>query len=190
MDLFARAHRPGVAMAAEPDLGRDIARLRARGAELVVVSFHVGDNYAPPTRAARTWAERAIDDGADLVVDHHPHVAHPIAMYKGRAVALSLGNYAFGTPGRFFRRSHPEMLDLGLLALAHARRCPSGGAAFDRLELVPMAVHNERVRYRPEPLTGEELTAALDKLRAASARRGADVREENGRGVVTLEGCR
>jgi poly-gamma-glutamate synthesis protein (capsule biosynthesis protein) len=188
LGLFARAHHPGVAMAAEPDLARDIARLRAR-ADLVVVSFHAGDNYAPPTRAQRRWAERAIDDGADLVVEHHPHVAQPIALYKGRAIALSLGNYAFGTPGRFFRRADPDMLDLGLLALAHARRCPSGGAAFDRLELVPIAVHNERVRYRPEPLVDRELAAAIDRLRAASARWGAEVRAENGRAVVTLAGC-
>ena len=188
MDLFARAHHPGVAMAAEPDLARDIARLRAR-ADLVVVSFHIGDNYAPPTHAARAWAERAIDDGADLVVDHHPHVAHPIAMYRGRPVVLSLGNYAFGTPGRFFRRADPDMLALGLLAVAHARRCPGGGAAFDRLELVPLAVHNERVRYRPEPLTGSELTEAIDRLRDRSQRLGADVRAEGGRAVVTLGGC-
>jgi len=189
IDLFARAHRAGVAMLAEPDLARDIARLRAAGAELVVVNLHAGDNYAPPTRAARLWAERAIDDGADLVIGHHPHVAHPIALYRGHAIALSLGNYAFGTPGRFYRRSDPDMLDLGLLALAHARRCPGGGAAFDRLELVPLAVHNERVRYRPEPLVDAELTDALARLRERSARAGADVRAVNGRGVVTLAGC-
>jgi poly-gamma-glutamate synthesis protein (capsule biosynthesis protein) len=189
VDQFARAHRAGVAMAAEPDLQRDIARLRAAGAALVVVSFHAGDNYAPPTRGQRWWAERAIDDGADLVIEHHPHVAQPIAMYRGRAIALSLGNYAFGTPGRFFRQSDPDMLDLGLLAVAHARRCGNGGAAFDRLELVPLAVHNERVRYRPEPLAGAELADALARLREMSARNGADVRAENGRGVVTLAGC-
>ena len=188
MDLFARAHHPGVAMAVEPDLRRDIARLHAR-ADLVVVSFHIGDNYAPPTYAARAWAERAIDDGADLVVDHHPHVAHPIAMYRGRAIALSLGNYAFGTPGRFFRRADPDMLDLGLFAVAHARRCPSGGAAFDRLELVPLAVHNERVRYRPEPLAGSELTDALNRLRDRSQRLGAALHVESGRAILPLGGC-
>ena len=188
MDLFARARHPGVAMAAEPDLALDVARLRAR-ADLVVVSFHIGDNYAPPTRAQRRWAERAIDAGADLVVEHHPHVAQPVAMYRGRPVVLSLGNYAFGTPGRFFRRADPDLLDLGLLALAHARRCPSGGAAFDRLELVPLAVHNDRVRYRPEPLAGRELATALDRLRESSQRWGADVRADSGRAVVTLPGC-
>src|SRR5262249_12337969 len=97
-DQFARAHRAGTAMAAEPDLGRAIARLRAAGAALVVVSFHFGDNYAPPTRGQRHWAERAIDDGADLVIGHHPHVAQPVALHRGRPIALSLGNYAFGTP--------------------------------------------------------------------------------------------
>ncbi|HEX6836699.1 MAG TPA: CapA family protein, partial [Polyangia bacterium] len=188
LGLFARAHHPGVAMAAEPDLALDVARLRAR-ADLVVVSFHMGDNYAPPTRAQRRWAERAIDAGADLVVEHHPHVAQPVAMYRGRAIVLSLGNYAFGTPGRFFRRADPDLFDLGLLALAHARRCPSGGAAFDRLELVPLAVHNERVRYRPEPLAGRELATALDRLRESSERWGADVRTDSGRAVVTLAGC-
>jgi len=191
VDQFARAHRAGVAMAAEPDVARDIARLRAAGAVVVVVNLHAGDNYAPPTRAQVRLAERAIDDGADLVIGHHPHVAHAVALYRGRAIALSLGNYAFGTSGRFSQSGvDPDVLELGLLAVAHARRCPGGGAAFDRLELVPLAVHNDRVHFRPEPLTGSELDAALARLRAMSARRGADLRVDGGRGVVTLAGCR
>jgi poly-gamma-glutamate synthesis protein (capsule biosynthesis protein) len=189
LDQFARAHRAGVAMAAEPDLARDVARLRRGGAALVVVNLHGGDNYAAPTRGQIRWAERAIDDGADLVIGHHPHVAQPIARWRGHAIALSLGNYAFGTPGRFSRRAEPDRLDVGLLAIAHARACPGGGAAFDRLELVPLAVHNERVRYRPEPLVDRELADALAQLREMSKRYGADVRVEGGRGVVTLDGC-
>jgi poly-gamma-glutamate synthesis protein (capsule biosynthesis protein) len=188
VDQFARAHRAGVAMAAEPDLARDVARLRAR-ADLVVVSFHVGENYEPPTRAARRWSERAIDAGADLVVDHHPHVAHPIAIYRGRPIVLSVGNYAFGTQGRFSGRAVADVLEVGLLAFAHARRCAGGGAAFDRLELVPMAVHNDRVRFRPEPLAGAELADTLARLGEASRRHGAELRDEGGRGVVTLPGC-
>ncbi|MGZ3405417.1 MAG: CapA family protein, partial [Polyangia bacterium] len=188
VDQFARAHRGGVAMAAEPDLARDVARLRAR-ADLVVVSFHVGENYQPPTRAARRWSERAIDAGADLVVDHHSHVAHPIAMYRGRPIVLSVGNYAFGTQGRFGLHRDRDLLDVGLLAFAHARRCAGGGAAFDRLELVPIAVHNDRVRFRPEPLAGAELADTLARLGEASRRYGAELRDEAGRGVVTLAGC-
>ena len=180
---FARAHRAGVAMAAMPDLARDVARLRAR-ADLVIVSFHVGDNYAPPTAAALAWGRRAIDAGADLVVDHHPHVAHPVALHRGRAILLSIGNYAFGTVGRFDEPGG-ERSAVGLLARAHARRCPAGGAAIDRLELLPLAVQNERVHFRPEPLAGAERDATLARLAARSAAYGADLRD----GVVTLAGC-
>ncbi len=189
VDLYARSGHPGAAVAAEPDLERDVARLRAR-ADLVVVSFHAGDNYARPTPSQLAWARRAIDAGADLVVEHHPHVAHPVAMYRGRAILLSLGNFAFGTLGRFPERDPaPDVFGVGLLALAHARRCAQGGAAFDRLELVPVAVHNQRVRYRPEPLHDAELAATLGRIAAASAPLGADVRKEGERGVVTLPGC-
>jgi capsule synthesis protein PGA_cap len=189
VDLYARHGHAGAAMLAEPDLDRDVRRLRAR-ADLVVVALHAGDNYAPPSRAQLDWARRAIDAGADLVVEHHPHVAHPVAVYRGRAIALSLGNYAFGTPGRFSARDPaPDIFGVGLLAVAHARRCAAGGAAFDRLELVPIAVHNQRVRYRPEPLHGRELADVLARLRTASAPLGADVVPVGERGVVTLPGC-
>jgi poly-gamma-glutamate synthesis protein (capsule biosynthesis protein) len=189
VDLYARHGHAGAAMLAEPDFDRDVRRLRAR-ADLVVVALHAGDNYAPPSRAQLDWARRAIDAGADLVVEHHPHVAHPVAVYRGRAIALSLGNYAFGTPGRFPARDPaPDIFGVGLLAVAHARRCAAGGAAFDRLELVPIAVHNQRVRYRPEPLHGPALADVLARLRAASAPLGADVVPVGERGVVTLPGC-
>ena len=187
VDQFARARHPGVAFAAEPDLDRDVARLRAR-ADLVVVSFHAGDNYAAPRSSQLAWARRAVDAGADLVVEHHPHVAQPVALYRGRAILLSLGNYAFGTPGRFDRFHADDALDIGLLAVAHARRCDVG-AAFDRVELVPLVVHNDRVNYRPELLAGAELYDALARLTKMSARYGASLVDENGRGVVPLAGC-
>jgi len=188
VDQFARARHPGVAMAAEPDLARDVARLRA-AADLVVVSLHAGENYGPPSAGALRWSRRAIDAGADLVVAHHPHVAHPVALYRGRPILLSLGNYAFGTLGRFGVPVHPDVLAVGLFAFAHARRCPQGGAAFDRVELLPLAVQNQRVHFRPEPLHDVELAGALERLRAASARYGADLRAQGDRAVVTLPGC-
>jgi poly-gamma-glutamate synthesis protein (capsule biosynthesis protein) len=181
VDQFARPRHPGVAAAVEPDVDRDIARLRAV-TDLVVVSFHMGDNYAPPTAATIAWSRRAIDAGADLVVNHHPHLAHPLMIWRGRAVALSLGNYAFGTQAR-------PTLDYGLVAIARARRCDDGHAAFERMEIVPLAVQNERVHYRPEPLQGAELDRELGRLIVASVGYGARITVENGRGVLRLDGC-
>ena len=182
VDQYARPHHPGVAGAAEPDLGRDIARLRAAGAELIVVSLHIGDNYEPPTASALAWSRHAVDAGADLVVNHHPHVAHPILRWKGKPVLLSIGNYAFGTRAR-------AELDYGLLALARARRCPGGGAAFERVEIVPLAVQNERVRYRPERLVGSELQTELTHLAQISRPYGAELTLADDRAVLALDGC-
>lgn len=37
----------------------------------------------------------AIDNGADLVICHHPHILHGVELYNGKLVAHSLGNFAF-----------------------------------------------------------------------------------------------
>lgn len=170
---FAGRGHPGVAAAQVADLRKDIARLRPM-VDVLVVSFHMGLNYAPPSPETIAWSRRAIDLGADLVVNHHPHVADPLMMHRGRPIVLSLGNYAFGTPG------FPE-LDYGWLALARI-----AGRRLERLEIIPLNVQNQEVRFRPRPLPEAELGAALERLRAQSAPLGADVRIEGGRGVLHL----
>jgi poly-gamma-glutamate synthesis protein (capsule biosynthesis protein) len=179
VDLFARARHPGVAMLDPDDLARDLERLRAR-ADVVVVLLHAGDNYAPPRPSTEKWGERAIDLGADLVVITHPHVAHPLHLYKGKPILLSLGNYAFGTPGT-------SALDWGWLALAHLTgRAPE--TRIDRVELIPLAVQNRRVYFRPQLLDGAELERALTRMRDQSAEWGANLRVSlEGRGRVILE---
>ncbi|HWE30296.1 MAG TPA: CapA family protein, partial [Polyangia bacterium] len=181
VDQFAHRHHPGVAAAFDRAVREDIARLRKQ-AQLVVVSFHMGDNYAPPTPATIAWSRRAIDLGADLVVNHHPHVAHPLMMWHKKPIVLSLGNYAFGTEAR-------PSLDYGMLAVAHARRCGNGSAAFDRVEIVPLAVQNRRVNYRPEPLHDAELDAFIARLVRDSAPFGAALETDAGRAVLPLGGC-
>jgi len=70
---------------------------RAKGTnDLVIVSFHFGDEYqAKPNASQELWARKAIDAGADLVVGHHPHVVQPLEKYKEGYIAYSLGNFVF-----------------------------------------------------------------------------------------------
>ena len=171
VDQFARRGHPGVAALVDADLRADIARLRPL-VDVLVVSLHLGDNYAPPSASTLRWSRRAIDLGADLVVNHHPHLAHPVLLHHGRPILLSLGNYAFGTPGR-------PPLDYGWLALAQIER-----RRLVRIEIVPLAVQNAQVQFRPEPLRDEELARALERLRTESKKYGADVRIERGRGIL------
>ena len=171
-DLFARAHHPGIARLTDSALAEDIARLRPL-VDVLVVSFHIGTNYTPPKKSTIAWSERAVELGADLVIDHHPHVAHPLMVHLGRPIALSLGNFAFATEGH-------EELDYGWLLTAHI-----SGRALDRVEMVPLSVQNRRVRFRPEPLVGEERGRVLAAFASASAEYGAKLKVEADRVVWT-----
>ena len=173
VDQFARARRPGTVALTELALREDLSRLRAR-ADLVVVLLHIGYNYRAPADTTIAWSRRAIELGADLVIDHHPHVAHPIMMHQGKPIALSVGNYAFGTPGR-------EELNEGLLVYAEIE-----GRRLDRLEIVPIDVQNRRVGFQPRPLVGVALDGSLARLIAASAARGAQLERVGDRAVLRL----
>lgn len=72
----------------------DIAAAR-QAADIVVVSFHAGDEYAPHNATQERIYHDAIDAGANLVIGHHPHVVQDIEQYHGGWIAYSLGNFIF-----------------------------------------------------------------------------------------------
>ncbi|KUO75634.1 MAG: D-Ala-D-Ala dipeptidase [Desulfosporosinus sp. BRH_c37] len=64
---------------------------------LIIVSFHWGtENKSTPTSEQRELGRLAIDQGAALVLGHHPHVIQPIEEYQGKSIVYSLGNFVFG----------------------------------------------------------------------------------------------
>ena len=87
--------------------GRLIKKLRGES-DIVIVSMHIGAEgaaHAHLTRKKETYlgedrgnpyefARFAIDNGADLVFGHGPHVLRAIDLYKGKFIAYSLGNFA------------------------------------------------------------------------------------------------
>ncbi|MES2215792.1 MAG: CapA family protein [Patescibacteria group bacterium] len=71
----------------------DVAKTMA---DLVVVSFHWGNEYETKHNAEQElWAHAAIDAGANLVVGHHPHVMQEVERYNDGYIAYSLGNFVF-----------------------------------------------------------------------------------------------
>lgn len=77
-------------------LKNDITALKQE-ADFVVINFHWGDeNSYKPNSTQKYLAHYAIDQGADLIVGHHPHVVQGLEKYKGKIIAYSMGNFAFG----------------------------------------------------------------------------------------------
>ena len=78
------------------ELKADIQTLKER-ASLIIVSFHWGiENNYNPTQEQRQLGQFAVDQGADLVLGHHPHVLQTYETYQGKCIVYSLGNFVFG----------------------------------------------------------------------------------------------
>lgn len=79
------------------DLLDNIASLKEQGAQIIIVSFHWGqEKENVPSDVQVELAHTAVDNGADLVLGHHPHVLQGIEEYKGKNIVYSLGNFCFG----------------------------------------------------------------------------------------------
>lgn len=80
---------------------RDLQRAREQS-EIVVLNLHFGDEYQPmPNESQIDLAHFAAENGADIILGHHPHVLQPPAWIDtsdGRRafVIYSLGNFLSG----------------------------------------------------------------------------------------------
>lgn len=75
----------------------DIQQLKAQGGDLIIYSCHFGKEYAPNrNQLQERIAHMAIDEGADIIIGHHPHVVQGVEHYNGGVIFYSLGNLVFG----------------------------------------------------------------------------------------------
>ncbi len=64
--------------------------------DILIVSFHFGEEYETHSRRTQQdLARAAIDAGASVIIGHHPHVVQEIEQYHGGVIAYSLGNFIF-----------------------------------------------------------------------------------------------
>ena len=81
-------------------VAEDIRALKGQ-VDWIVVNYHWGVELADyPGDWQIDLARFTIDQGADLVVGHHPHVLQGAEIYKGRPIVYSLGNFIFGANAR------------------------------------------------------------------------------------------
>jgi poly-gamma-glutamate synthesis protein (capsule biosynthesis protein) len=67
-----------------------------QASDLVIVNFHWGNEYkTEPNQRQIDLAYFSIDNGADIIVGHHPHVIQPLRYYQGKPIFYSLGNFVF-----------------------------------------------------------------------------------------------
>ena len=116
----------GIAIASKDAVQNAVRQSRDK-ADILVVSFHFGEEYETHSRARQQdLARAAIDAGADIVVGHHPHVVQEIEQYKGGVIAYSLGNLIFD------QAFSPETKE-GVLIKVHVK-----GKQIEQIERIPL----------------------------------------------------
>ncbi|MGE5417711.1 MAG: CapA family protein [Acidobacteriota bacterium] len=64
--------------------------------DVTVVSLHWGVEYSKvPEESQQQLARELIDNGADLIIGHHPHIIQGFERYKKGLIVYSLGNFIF-----------------------------------------------------------------------------------------------
>lgn len=70
----------------------------SRLSEITMVSIHAHERKGDlenPADFIRTFAQKMIDAGADVVIGHGPHILRAIEIYKGKPIIYSLGDFMF-----------------------------------------------------------------------------------------------
>ena len=151
----------------EQQLKDNIAKVKADGAQLIVVIFHWGnETETVPDSNQTTLGRIAIDEGADLVCGHHPHVLQGIETYKGRNIVYSLGNFCFGG------NSSPS--DMDTMIYQQTFTIDADGVKKDNVtNIIPCsissAVYDGYNNYQPTPAEGDEATRILGKINERSS---------------------
>jgi D-alanyl-D-alanine carboxypeptidase/poly-gamma-glutamate capsule biosynthesis protein CapA/YwtB (metallophosphatase superfamily) len=94
-DWMAANGSAGILSAKNPRF-EEIIKNASEKVDYLIVSFHWGEEYEKVhNERQEELAYSAIDNGAKLVIGHHPHVMQDVETYKNGLIAYSLGNFIF-----------------------------------------------------------------------------------------------
>ena len=142
-----------------------IQAVKDQGAQVIIVSFHWGTEKSNvPDDIQKTLAHLAVDQGADLVVGHHPHVLQGIEKYQGKNIVYSLGNFCFG--------GNKNPSDKDTMIFQQTFTVENGELVEDDVtNIIPCSLSSESGynNYQPMVLEGSEKERVLQKIEEFSA---------------------
>ena len=139
----------------------NIQALKDAGAQIIIVNFHWGiEKEYTPNATQKTLAHLAIDEGADLVIGHHPHVLEGIEKYNGKYIAYSLGNFCFGG------NKNPSDKDTMIFQQTFTIDADGNVAQDDNINIIPCSLSSTSSKndYCPTPLSGDEAERVKQKI--------------------------
>jgi poly-gamma-glutamate synthesis protein (capsule biosynthesis protein) len=138
MAQYTYAGSPSISYAADTDksgvapriyeyISEDIAGLKEK-VDLVAISLHWGvEESFTITPQQVEFAHKLLDEGADMILGHHPHQFQGIEIYKGKPILYSLGNFIFD-------QNDPENMETFIVEMNFK------GVELKSLEAVPVRI--------------------------------------------------
>lgn len=150
-------------------LKNDITDLKNQGC-IVVINFHGGveGSYTPVESQVYLY-HYAVDNGADLIIGHHPHVIEGIELYKNKIICYSLGNFCFGG------NSNPPDKDTFIFQCKFNFE-NSKLLSYD-VKVIPCSISSVITRndYCPTPMNGDRKANFLKRLNKLSGKLGFQI---------------
>lgn len=142
----------------------NIRTVKEQGAQVVIVSFHWGSEKANyPDDTQKALAHIAVDNGADLVLGHHPHVLQGIEVYNGKNIVYSLGNFCFG--------GNRNPSDKDTMIFQQTFTLEDGSLVMDNVtNIIPCSLSSVQQYndYQPTILEGSESERVLQRIQEYS----------------------
>ncbi|MFQ3677599.1 MAG: CapA family protein [Fimbriimonadaceae bacterium] len=138
-----------------------------QNADLVVVALHWGlEGQTVPTAYQVQLGRAFVDQGADVVVGHHPHVLQGAELYRGRPILYSTGNLVSPRPGTTavfrldFRNGELASASILPASISGGRVTPIRGPGAER-ERTRFAGLSQEMRRRFPSARSEAMTWSL-----------------------------
>ena len=130
---------------------------------LIIMTYHWGlEGHSKYESKQTNIGHFAIDNGADLVIGHHPHILQGIEEYNGKYIVYSLANFVFGG------NNNPKDKDTMLFQEKFSFK--NGELTDSKIKIIPASLSTSSAinDFRPKLLSGTEKTRVLNKILARS----------------------
>ena len=133
----------------------------AQKSDIQIVYVHWGEEYESFWSSKQEQlAHRLVDNGADVIIGHHPHVVQGIEVYKGAPIFYSLGNFVFD-------QYEESTLQEGLMVTV------APGEETLLISFLPVTSRDSRAA--PRLMYEEEVEDFVDRLRGISHRSASEL---------------
>lgn len=158
LEFYANSKRGGTAPGYPLYIKKDMNDA-AKNNDVVIAIFHWGgERIFSPRDYQKELAHLAIDNGASIVIGHHPHVMQGVERYKDGIIFYSLGNYVFGS---LSKRVEGMAVSIDVKKIGQSVKISAA-------KVTPLNVDNFEVKYNPTPLYGLDAARAVNSLNERS----------------------